>query len=73
MRRRHDGVILLAQADQAFDSGGRLASADLRARLDRTVTSFMELVEAAKNYPCAKKAWVEFLGEHPNPLIDRVE
>lgn len=30
------------------------------------------LVEAAKHYPCAKKAWIEFLGEHQNLLIDRV-
>jgi chromate reductase len=45
----------------------------LRGRLERTIVAFMDLVEAAKHYPCAKKAWVEFLGEHPNPLIDRVE
>jgi hypothetical protein len=25
------------------------------------------------HYPCVKKAWFEFLGEHPNPVIDRVE
>jgi hypothetical protein len=24
-------------------------------------------------YPCIKKAWVEYLGEHPEPAIDRVE
>jgi hypothetical protein len=28
----------------------------------------MDLVEAAKHYPCAKKAWIEFLGELPNRL-----
>jgi hypothetical protein len=32
--------------------------------------AFMSLVEAAKNYPCIKKAWVEFLGEKPDPAID---
>jgi chromate reductase len=42
-------------------------------RLDSTVRAFMELVEADKHYPCAKKAWVEFLGEHPEPVIDREE
>ncbi len=33
----------------------------------------MSLVEAAKHYPCMKKAWIEFLGEKPDPLTDRVE
>jgi hypothetical protein len=33
----------------------------------------MELVEAATRYPTLKKQWVEFLGERPDPLIDRVE
>jgi hypothetical protein len=31
------------------------------------------LVEAAKHYPCVKQAWVEYLGENPDPAIDRVE
>jgi chromate reductase len=31
------------------------------------------LVEAAKHYPCMKKAWVEFLGERPDPVTDRIE
>jgi chromate reductase len=31
------------------------------------------LVEADKHYPCVKRAWVEFLGERPEPAIDRVE
>jgi hypothetical protein len=33
----------------------------------------MDLVEASKNYPCAKMAWVEYLGERPEPVLDRVE
>jgi predicted transcriptional regulator of viral defense system len=56
-----------------LEPNGRIASADLAARFERTIVEFLDLVEAAKHYPCAKKAWVEFLGEHPNPLIDRVE
>jgi chromate reductase, NAD(P)H dehydrogenase (quinone) len=71
--RVYPDMFSLAQADKAFDSAGRLANADLGSRLDRTITAFMELVDAAKHYPCAKKAWVEFLGERSNPLIDRVE
>ncbi|HEV2750174.1 MAG TPA: NAD(P)H-dependent oxidoreductase [Gemmatimonadales bacterium] len=63
----------LAQAHQAFAPEGEIADAQLSDRFERTIVAFMDLVEAAKHYPCAKKVWVEFLGEHPNPLIDRVE
>jgi chromate reductase, NAD(P)H dehydrogenase (quinone) len=42
-------------------------------RFDSTGQAFMDLAEAAKHYPCVKEAWVEFLGEHPDPVIDRVE
>jgi len=63
----------LAQAHQAFDANGAIADAELARRFDTTVQRFMALVEAAKNYPCIKKAWVEFLGEHPNALTDREE
>lgn len=71
--RVYPDMFSLAQAHHAFDAAGRLANADLGARLDRTIAQFMDLVEAAKHYPCAKKAWVEFLGEYPNPYTDRVE
>jgi len=63
----------LAQAHKAFGPDGTLASEPLAERLERTVVAFMDLVEAAKHYPCAKKAWVEFLGQQPDPVIDRVE
>jgi hypothetical protein len=33
----------------------------------------MDLVEAAKHYPCVKRAWVEYLGEHPDPALDRAQ
>jgi chromate reductase, NAD(P)H dehydrogenase (quinone) len=33
----------------------------------------MELAEAAKRYPLVKSAWIEFLGERPDPVFDRVE
>jgi chromate reductase, NAD(P)H dehydrogenase (quinone) len=32
----------------------------------------MDLVEAAKHYPCVRTAWVEFLGEHPDMALDHV-
>jgi chromate reductase, NAD(P)H dehydrogenase (quinone) len=45
----------------------------LRARFENTIIGFMDLVEAAKHYPCAKTKWFEYLGERPDPVIDRVE
>ena len=63
----------LAQAHKAFSDDGRLADPALGTRFEDTITSFMDNVEAAKHYPCVKKAWVEFLGEKPEPVIDRVE
>jgi chromate reductase len=63
----------LAQAHSAFDGDGRIADARLQERFERTIVAFMDLVEAAKHYPCAKSAWVEFLGERPDLVTDRVE
>jgi NAD(P)H-dependent FMN reductase len=63
----------LATAHKAFTSEGTMADPVLAKRFETTVAAFMDLVEAAKHYPCVKKAWVEFLGEHPDPAIDREE
>ena len=63
----------LAAAHQAFTQEGNLTNTSLEERFEKNVTAFMNLVEAAKHYPCIKKAWVEFLGEKPDPVIDRVE
>ena len=63
----------LAQAHEALDLDGRIASDSLRDRFDHAVDAFIELVEAAKHYPCVKSRWVEFLGERPDPAVDRVE
>jgi chromate reductase len=71
--RVYPDMFSLAQAHEAFKPDGTLVNTDLANRLDKTVVGFMDLVEAAKHYPCAKKAWIEFLGERPNPVIDRVE
>jgi len=71
--RIYPDMFSLAQAHRAFDEDGRIADERLRARLDRTLASFMDLVEAAKHYPCVKSEWVEFLGERPEPVIDRVQ
>jgi chromate reductase, NAD(P)H dehydrogenase (quinone) len=63
----------LAMAHQAFNPDGTLSNPVLGKRFEETIVAFMNLAEAAKNYPCMKKAWVEFLGEQPDLLIDRVE
>jgi NAD(P)H-dependent FMN reductase len=62
----------LAMAHKAF-AADRLADAGLHDRLERTVDNFLELVEAAKHYPCIKRAWIEFLGEPPGEAADRVD
>jgi hypothetical protein len=50
-----------------------LADRALRARLEKTLQAFLSLAEAARHYPCVKRAWVEFLGEPPGAAADRVD
>jgi chromate reductase, NAD(P)H dehydrogenase (quinone) len=71
--RVYPDMFSLAQAHKAFDAQGKIADQQLAGRLDQTIAGFMDLVEAAKHYPCAKTAWVEFLGERPGSPIDRVD
>ncbi len=71
--RMYPDMFSLAQAHQAFEADGRIANDELQRRFEATVCGFMDLVEAAKHYPCAKRAWVEYLGEHPDESFDRVE
>jgi NAD(P)H-dependent FMN reductase len=63
----------LAQAHEALDDDGQITRTSLKERFDDTIVAFMDLVEAAKHYPCSKRRWVEFLGEDPNPATERVE
>lgn len=63
----------LASADQAFDTHGDIINATLSERFENTIIAFMDLVEAAQHYPCMKQAWIEFLGEKPEPAIDGVD
>jgi chromate reductase, NAD(P)H dehydrogenase (quinone) len=62
----------LAVAHQAL-ADGRIADSKLQQRFEQNLDAFLDLAEAAKNYPCIKKAWVEFLGEPPALPTDRVE
>ena len=45
----------------------------LQQRFEENLQAFLDLAEAAKNYPCMKRAWVEFLGESPDMPADRME
>ena len=63
----------LAMAHKALNPDGNIADATLAKRFEQNLIAFMNLVEAATNYPCVKKAWVEFLGEKPDPITERVE
>jgi NAD(P)H-dependent FMN reductase len=62
----------LAMAYKAF-SGEALTDPALQQRFEQNLRAFLDLAEAAKHYPCIKKAWVEFLGEPPGLPTDRVE
>jgi NAD(P)H-dependent FMN reductase len=63
----------LAAAHKALDANGEIADPTLRSRFEQNVAAFMSLAEAAKNYPCIKRAWIEFLGEHPDAATERVQ
>jgi chromate reductase len=52
---------------------GEIADPKLRGRFETTLQAFLSLAEAAKHYPCMKRAWVEFLGEPPGVGVDRVD
>ena len=71
--RVYPDMFSLAQAHNAFAEQEWLVDGQLHERLQHTITGFMDLVEASKHYPCVKTKWVEYLGEHPDPVIDRVE
>jgi NAD(P)H-dependent FMN reductase len=62
----------LAMAHKAF-ANDDIADEALRGRFEKNVQAFLSLAEAAKNYPCIKRAWVEFLGEPPGAGDDRVD
>jgi NAD(P)H-dependent FMN reductase len=70
--RIYPDMFSLAAAHKAF-AGDHLADAGLRERFEKDVQAFLSLAEAAKHYPCMKRAWVEFLGEPPGAGADRVD
>ena len=70
--RVYPDMFSLATAHKAF-ADDRIADAGLQTRFESTLISFLSLAEAAKHYPCIKRAWVEFLGEPPGAGADRVD
>jgi NAD(P)H-dependent FMN reductase len=62
----------LAMAHKALLDGD-LSDLALRGRFEKNLQAFLSLAEAAKHYPCIKRAWVEFLGEPPGAGADRVD
>jgi NAD(P)H-dependent FMN reductase len=70
--RIYPDMFSLAQAHTALVDG-ELADVGLRARFEKNVQAFLSLAEAAKHYPCMRRAWVEFLGEPPGSGADRVD
>jgi NAD(P)H-dependent FMN reductase len=70
--RIYPDMFSLSQAHKALVEGD-IADAALRGRFERNVQAFLSLAEAAKHYPCMKRAWVEFLGEPPRSEVDRVD
>ena len=69
----YPNMFSLAMAHKAFSPEGGIADEILAKRFEDNLVAFMNLVEATTHYPCMKKAWVEFLGEKPDPLTERVE
>lgn len=70
--RVYPDMFSLAQAHKALVGDG-IADGALHARFETTLRAFLSLAEAAKHYPCIKRAWVEFLGEPPSSEADRVD
>ncbi|HUA10591.1 MAG TPA: NAD(P)H-dependent oxidoreductase [Solirubrobacteraceae bacterium] len=69
----YPNMFSLAQAGDAFTDEQTIADEQLQARFDATIVGFMDTVEARKHYPCAKRAWYEYLGERLVPATARAE
>ena len=70
--RIYPDMFSLAQAHKALVDGD-IADTALRGRFEKNLQAFLSLAEAAKHYPCMKRAWVEFLDEPPGEGADRVD
>lgn len=71
--RVYPDMFSLAQAHEMLADDGSLTRPDLHRRLATALKSFLDELEAITHYPCAKKSWIEFLGEPPTPATSRAE
>jgi chromate reductase len=71
--RVYPDMFSLAQAPAQLTVDRQLDSQEVHERLLTTLSSFLDIVEATRHYPCADKTWVEFLGEQPTPATSRAE
>jgi chromate reductase len=71
--RVYPDMFSLAHAHAQLSDDGGLVSQEVHQRLVTTLDCFLDIVEATKHYPCARKAWVEFLSEQPTPATSRAE
>jgi chromate reductase len=55
----------LSTAHQALNPSGEIINRTLADRFEYNIMAFISLAEAAKHYPCIKKAWVEFWESSP--------
>src|SRR5690242_2590834 len=68
--RVYPDMFSFAQAHLGFDTDGHIALESLRERFEANIVNFMNLAEASKHYSCIKSAWIEFLGERPDPALN---
>lgn len=71
--RVYPEMFSLAQAHQGLTPDGEIGDAELARRFETSIVGFLELVEASVHYPSVKQKWIEFLGERPDPAVDRIE
>jgi chromate reductase, NAD(P)H dehydrogenase (quinone) len=71
--RVYPDMFSLPQAHHSIGVDGRISDSAVQERFESNIANFMNLVEATKHYPCIKQAWIEYLGEKPDPAFDRVE
>jgi NAD(P)H-dependent FMN reductase len=63
----------LARAHEALDDAAQLRDPALARFFAATLDGFSDLVEASKQYPRVKAAWIEFLGEPHAEATARID
>ncbi|MFI1279556.1 NADPH-dependent FMN reductase [Streptomyces sp. NPDC020858] len=72
--RVYPDMFSLANAHHAFTEESALADRELDERLNATIGSFLDLVEADTRYLCLQRRWYEFLGDRTDaPVTSRAQ